>query len=470
MPTEMSAISPASTSSATFKAALVWTLSIMVSVAALLSPALWNGFALVFFDTGGYVRRVLTMELTPGRSLFYGLFLWASSFGWWSLYGPVLAQALCSVWLIRLMLRCHDLPAGPLATAFFCAALSLLTGIAWYVSQLMPDGLVPLAVLAFWLLGFRWQRLARLERAGLVAITLLGLLSHMSGMALAVGLALVILVAWFVVHKRGWPLPVNWLPPVAVVITSLVLMPMLHLFLVGKATYTPGGPVYIFGRLVQAGIAQRWLAEHCPVPGIKLCGMQERIPSTGDEFLWSAKSPFRDLGEWNGAADAELGNLVKACLKAYPVAVAWTALQATVHQMVMVKSGDQVAEHHDDTKNVFTNLLPPPVAKTFNAAQQQRGGLTQSLVDTVNKVHVPVVYLSLFGLLLVMSWGLRVRRYDLAALALFMLIALIGNAFVCGALSNPHDRYQGRLAWLAPLVVSMAVQCWWQLNVKKPQT
>jgi hypothetical protein len=468
MPTEMSSLSPASTSSATFKTTLAWTLSMAVSVAALLSPALWNGFALVFFDTGGYVRRVLAMELTPGRSLFYGLFLWTSSLGWWSFYGPVLVQALCCVWLIHLMLRCHDLPAGPLATASMCAGLSLLTGIAWYISQLMPDGLVPLSVLALWLLGFRWQRLVRLERIGLVAITLLGLLSHMSGMALAVGLALVILVAWLVVHKRGWSLPVSWLPPVAVVAASLVLMPMLHLFLVGKATYTPGGPVYIFGRLVQAGIAQRWLAEHCPVPGIRLCEMQERIPHTGDDFLWSAKSPFRNLGEWSGTADAELGYLVKVCLKAYPVAVAWTALQATVQQMVMVKSGDQMAEHHNDTRNVFTNLLPPPVGRAFNAAQQQRGGLSQSLIGAVNRVHVPVAYLSLLGLLLVMSWGLRAKRYDLAAAALFVLIALLGNAFICGALSNPHDRYQGRLAWLASLVMSMAALCWWQLRAKKP--
>lgn len=447
---------------------MAWMISLTVSVAAFLSAALWNGFPLVFFDTGGYVRRVLAMELTPGRSLFYGLFLWISSFGWWSFYGPVLGQALISVWLIHLMLRCHDLPAGPRATAFFCVGLSTLTGISWYTSQLMPDSLVPLAVLALWLLGFRWQRLGQVERAGLVAIALFGLLSHMSGMALAIGLALVILVARFVVHRQVWSLSVNWLPPVAVVVASLVLMPLLHLALVGKATYTPGGPVYIFGRLVQAGIAQRWLAEHCPVPGIKLCGMQDRIPNTGDVFLWGGTSPFRDLGEWSGAADAELGYLVKACLKAYPGAVAWTALQATVYQMAMVKSADQLGEIHNDTRNVFSNLLPPHVAKAFNAARQQQGGITQPLVDAMNQVHVPVAHLSLLCLLLVVGWGLRSGRHDLAAAALFMLLALLGNAFICGALSNPHDRYQGRLAWLASLVVGMATVCWWQLRAKKP--
>jgi hypothetical protein len=446
---------------------MAWMISLAVSVAALLYPALWNGFPLVFFDTGGYVRRALTMELAPGRSLFYGLFLWASSLGWWSFYGPVLGQAAISVWIIHLMLRCHDLPAGPRATVLFCVGLSTLTGISWYAGQLMPDALVPLVVLVLWLLGFRWQKLGQVERVGLVAVALFGLMSHMSALALAIGLALVTLGAKFIACRKVWALPVNWLPPVAVVVASLVLMPLLHLALVGKAIYTPGGSAYIFGRLVQTGLAQRWLAENCPAPGIKLCGFQGRIPSTGDEFLWGAKSPFRELGEWSGTADAELGDLANACLKAYPGAVAWTAWQATVDQMVLVKSADQMGEIHNDTRNVFVNILPPHVSKAFNAARQQRGGITQPLVDTLNQVHVPVTHLSVLCLLLVVGWGLRSGRHDLAAAALFILLALLGNAFICGALSNPHDRYQGRLAWLAPLIVGMASACWWQLRAKQ---
>ncbi len=395
------------------------------------------------------------------------MYLYAASLGWWSFYGPILGQALCSVWIIHLMQRCHDLPAGPRATAFLCAGLSLATGIAWYVGQLMPDGLIALVVLALWLLGFRWQRLQQIERIGLAAICLFGLLSHMSGMALAIGLAVVVLMARFVVWRRGWALPVSWLPPVAVVVASLILMPMFHLFLVGKATYTPGGPVYIFGRLVEAGIAQRWLAEHCPVPGIQLCGLQDRIPRNGDQFLWGGKSAFQALGGWNGAANAELAYLVKMCLKTYPSAVAWTAAQATLQQMIMVKTGDQLADHHNDTRNVFSNLLPPRVASAFNAARQQQAGLTQPMIDTLNRVHTPVAHLSLLGLLFVVGWGMRSKRYDLVAVALFMLIALIGNAFICGALSNPHDRYQGRLVWLPSLVVSMAALCWWQRRTEK---
>ena len=436
-------------------------LCLAFSVAVFLSPALWNGFAIVFFDTGGYVGRVLEMTLSPGRSLFYGIFLWATSLGWWSFWGPVLAQSLFTLWVIRLTLRCHDLPAGPLTTAAFCGGLGLLTGISWYTSQLMPDTLVPLVVLGLWLLGFRWEKLGQSERAGLAALVLLGLLSHMSCMALAIGLIIVILSARIVLRGRNWSLSVFSLPPVAVVAASLLLMPMLHLALVGKATYTPGGPVFIFGRLVQDGLAQRWLAEHCPVPGIKLCDLQDRIPKTADDFLWGDTSPFQDIGGWSGAADAELGYLVKACIKTYPGAFIWTSLRATAQQMARVATGDGLDEYQPAVRAVFTDLLPR-TAGPFNAAHQQQGQITQPLFDALNTVHVPIAHLSVLGLLIVVGWGLRARRHDLAGLALFTLVALLGNAFICGALSNPHDRYQSRLVWLATLVVGMAMVSWWQ--------
>lgn len=432
-----------------------------VGLAVLLVPALWNGFALVFFDSGGYVLRVLELTLAPGRSIFYGLFLWATSLGWLSFWGPVLAQSWATLWVLQLTLRCHGFDAGPPAVALWSLGLGLTTGICWYTSQLMPDALVPLVVLALWLLGFCSYKLGGGERAGLAGLALLGILAHMSSLALALGLVAVTLGAGWWLQRCGWSLAVRAWAPAAVVAASLVLMPLLHLALVGKAVYTPGGPVFLFGRLVQDSIAQRWLAEHCPVPGIRLCGLQDRLPATADDFLWSGTSPFQDLGGWSGAADAELGALVQACVRAYPGMVAWTSLKASLAQMVKVATGDGLDEFQAAARGVFSTLLPR-TATAFNAARQQHNQITQPLFDTLNRVHQPMAYLSILGLLAVIVWGARTDNHDLAAMALFVYLALLGNAFICGALSNPHDRYQSRLVWLASLVVGMALLRGWQ--------
>ena len=136
-----------------------WSLALAAILLLLLAPALWNGYAVVFHDTGGYVGSILEWRLFPGRSFFYGLFLWLTSMGWLNFWGPVVVQSLLAAWTIRLMLRCHGLAAGPLALTLHCTGLALLTGISWYTSQLMPDILVPLVVLAYLLLGLHWQAL-----------------------------------------------------------------------------------------------------------------------------------------------------------------------------------------------------------------------------------------------------------------------------------------------------------------------
>ena len=455
-------ISPVSHASSSIVAkSLAWLLCLMSSLGAFLAPALWNRFPVVFFDTGGYVDCVLEMTLRPGRSFFYGMFLWAASFDWWFIWGPVLAQSFLALWLIHLMLRCHDLSSGPGTTSIFCVGLGLSTSISWYTSQLMPDILVPLVVVVLWLLSFRWERLSWKERGGLAVLALLGLLSHMSCMALAIGLSGIVVISKFFGRRQGWAFTICGWPSIAVVATSLIIMPMVHLALTGRAIYTPGGPEFLFGKLVQDGIAQRWLKDHCPAPGIKLCGLQDRIPTTADEFLWEENSPFQDIGGWSGSADVELKNLVQGCLTSYIGSVAWSALRDTVQQMAMVKTGDGLLEFQAVTRGVFIVALPH-TAKPFNAARQQQGGITQSLFDTLNLLHVPVAYLSILGLIMAIAWGLRSGRYDLTGLASFTLCALAGNAFICGALSGPHNRYQSRCVWLATLVVGITCVSWWQ--------
>ncbi|MEI9932224.1 MAG: hypothetical protein WDM89_17190 [Rhizomicrobium sp.] len=47
-------------------------------------------------------------------------------------------------------------------------------------------------------------------------------------------------------------------------------------------------------------------------------------------------------------------------------------------------------------------------------------------------------------------------RWNNAVLPAFVLIALLGNAFICGVFSGPHSRYQSRLVWLPTFVLLLA--------------
>ena len=47
----------------------------LVCLAALLAPALWNGYPLLEYDTGGYLARWYEGYLVPSRSTVFGLFV-----------------------------------------------------------------------------------------------------------------------------------------------------------------------------------------------------------------------------------------------------------------------------------------------------------------------------------------------------------------------------------------------------------
>ena len=90
----------------------------------------------------------------------------------------------------------------------------------------------------------------------------------------------------------------------------------------------------------------------------------------------------------------------------------------------------------------------------MRAARQQRGEIDFTII---NRVHYPLALACL--LLLPLIGGYMLRRKDMSAIGEFAtvcLLALLANAFVCGTLSNPHDRYGARLIWLAVTAAAIA--------------
>jgi len=121
--------------------AVAWSFATLVMLLALLWPALWNGFPIVFYDTGGYLMRMFERELGFGRSAIYGAFLAAGIP--LRLWPNVVAQTALVAWLAAIVLRVHGFGGRPALVAGIVAGLCALTGLPWYAAQLMPDIFLP---------------------------------------------------------------------------------------------------------------------------------------------------------------------------------------------------------------------------------------------------------------------------------------------------------------------------------------
>jgi hypothetical protein len=59
------------------------------------------------------------------------------------------------------------------------------------------------------------------------------------------------------------------------------------------------------------------------------------------------------------------------------------------------------------------------------------------------------------------------RKWNAAILPAFVMIALLGNAFICGVFSGPHSRYQSRLVWLPTFVLLLQASSGSNLTLRR---
>lgn len=244
---------------------LAWTLASLMMLAALLWPALWNGFPIVYYDTGGYLARPFETTLALGRSAFYGAFL---ALGIKQYFWPnIIVQAALVAWLVALTLRLHGLGGRPWLASAIVIGLCAMTGLSWYTAQLMPDILASACVLALAILAFYPQALRRWETAILVVVIAAAIASHMSILALALGLVAILAAQRLLSKPIALPQPTLALPAAAVAL-GVLLAPLSNFTIADQLAFTPGGFNFVFSRLVKDGVVERYLADHCPDPTI----------------------------------------------------------------------------------------------------------------------------------------------------------------------------------------------------------
>ncbi len=421
-----------------------WLLAFAGMVLVLSAPALWNGFPLIFPDTGGYLTRPILRELGMGRSAFYGWLLYISvPFAFWPV---VLAQAALTAWVVVLTLRALSLGGRPWLALAAVLLLALGTGLAWSAAYLIPDIFFPLAVLALYLLAFRLDSLATWERIGLVAVIAVAIASHMAALGLCVAL---VAVLWLAARVTRLPRP-RLRYTVAAAAAGVALALLSNFAIAHSFRFTPGGANFLFGRLVEDGIVARYLDDRCPDPALRICAYVRDIPDHADDWLWGPDTAFYKLGGHAGFG-GEAREIIVETLKRYPLAHVAAALKATAVQFVTFATEVSSVDNHPAV-GTLAEYTPQLLARVMAARQQQ--GYFDAF--PLNVVHIPVAALGIAGIAAAFAFRRRLALPpEAAALCLTVLLALAVNAAICGVFSHPVDRYQSRLVLLAPFALAL---------------
>lgn len=428
--------------------------ALLPAAAALLWPAAWNGYPIVFADSGTYLSQAVHHYAGWDRPVFYSLFI-LPLHATLSLWPVAVAQALLTAWMLRL--ACRTVAPRLPATAFVAlvAAMSALTWLPWLASKVMPDILTPLTVLGTTLLGV----VTGPARLALTVLTACMITTQQSSVALAFAIAaLVPLCTWLTGRAGSLPSSTSggaaamllpFLPPALAVLALCSANMLAH----GRFAPSPYGSVFLLARVIYDGPGADALRRDCPAAGWRLCPFASDLPPTSDHFLWSAASPLNQAGGPKALA-AEAGAIVRAAVTEEPLAQAAASARNTLDQLRRFASGDGLNAWPAQVTPWIERDFPRAEAARYAAARQQNGGLAVPWL--LGTVHQVVGVIGIAACLALLPEALR-RGSAAAPLLLAALLALPVSAAITGALSGPHDRYQARVIWLPPFAATLGL-------------
>ncbi len=370
------------------RARAAYSAGIWVAAAAiplmLIAPALWNGYPLLQWDTGGYLARWYEGYLVPSRSTVFGLYLHLGEDSrFWINLG---IQALATLWILQLTLRVFGM-LRPWRLMALSVVLVLTTALPWLASMLLTDIFAGLSVLALFVLVLHGDKISIVEKCLLFALTAFAAATHSATLAVLLGLCC---TGWIARPFLGKRIALSGLVQGSLTIVAGAAMLLAANFaLSGQLAWTPGGYGVAFGRMLQDGIVTQYLRDHCSRQKLKLCPYRNELPATADQFLWG-NSMFNTLGRFQGLND-EMGFIVQRSLAEYPAWQAEAALAATAQQLMHVATGEGTNVWIPHTYGIIERYIPAQVA-AMRAAHQQRRHLD---FTAINRVHVPVALISI---------------------------------------------------------------------------
>jgi hypothetical protein len=423
------------------------------AVMLLCLPAIWNGFPLVFDDVGGYLERWPTASLGLGRSVPYGLLLWTTRSSFW--VPAILLQAVVTTWVVGRALHVFGLRHLPWLLPCVLAAIVATSGVSLFVSQVLPDAWAAPAVLALHLLAWHADQLTRLERVGMATIVAFAAASHMATLGILLGLSILHTVGWFSWRRLGVA-PSGILAADLSVCSGILLLLAADLLVAGRLALTPGGDIILFGRLVESGVVSKVLGEECSRKDWRFCAFKNELPTNSEDLMWHADSPLRKVGGWDDSrTKRDIDSIIVYSILVHPLDHLKSAVSLTFEQLLTTGIADSMGRVNSSHLQWAMETYAPWLVGAYELSRQQQQEV--DFEDWSLWIVSPVSIASTFALpfIALLSW--RRNQYRESLLAAMVFVALLANACICGVIAGPNDRYQARIAWLAPLASALAV-------------
>ncbi|PWG03452.1 hypothetical protein DF286_11655 [Sphingosinicella humi] len=367
-----------------------------------------------------------------------------------TLWGVTALQALACSWLLFALSGLTSPPFRVAAYWIMVAVLTAATPLSYFISFAMPDIFAGIGVLCLILLLLpRGQ--SRATRIGAWLLLVLSASFHATHVAILAAAGLVGIAALAV--SGSWKGSDKWIASAALIgglILGASIGPAYQAAERSLIGHPIGAPPFVTARVLADGTGVDYLKEACRQPDrFALCDYQMPEAVDASSFLWA---PAEQGGGYT-AADAstrarlraEQTEFVLGTFASRPVGQLSASLRNWATQLVQI--------------DVLEPIMDPRTQESFRLFEIEGSLPGEAYVfpaePALEVVRRLFLIFSAFGLILiwVASRADRVGTEDRAAIATIIgivLTAVLVNAAVCGAMSEPWPRYQARIIWIVP--------------------
>jgi hypothetical protein len=376
-------------------------------------------------------------------------------------WAPVVAQALILAWTLRLLLRVAAPAARVGAYLALAAGLTALSTAGAVAGLLMPDLFVPLAVIAGVTLVAYWDRLNGGERGALLILLAAAVGFHTTVGPIALVAAAVAGLA-LGAARRG---KVRTLRAGAAVLAAAAIGQGAIMGIFAVESHKLRAPIlqppFLTARLLADGPGRVYLRRACAAGvAYELCRYKDKPFQDALQILWSSDPATGVFTPADGpsrlALDLEQPRFVAAVIRDDPAGVLAAAARNSLATLTDVSLSTVTGFRARSLIGAASD--PRPLFGVSPFCWRTTGAPCGKTTAQAAWEDVIAVTAGLSGLgIALAAFGRRAWRPDprtLAVCAAFVAAILV-NAALCGALSNPDPRLNIRILWLAPLAFGL---------------
>ena len=425
----------------------------LLAAITLLIPAFYNGYPLVYSDTGSYIQSGMDLVIPEHRTIMYGLFIRFFSFNF-SFWLVVFAQSLIVSYVLWHITRVINKTISKRLFLIGLALLSWFTGLGWYTSQIMPDIFTFTAIGTLLLLALK-KDYKIYQKVIFSLLLVFSINAHFSNYLISI---LIVLGLFVITRTKFIPKAkkeLSFLLPTIIVTLSILTGSLINYSVGSTFKINQGSHVFLMGKMLDSGVLKSFLDDECKNDNYVLCHCKDSLPVTSRELLWNPNSPLYQNGGWTGSEKPFNDILFDIFTSPKHLALfTYNSILSSVTQLFQNDVGSGLVS------NWYKDPTSPPYAQIekhfpfeLNQYKQSRqnGNLWDQGLDFtfINYINNMFLVISAGLLFYIFTFKNKRKSIDIhTQLIIFtFLLGIVVNAIVVGSLANVYDRLQSRISW-----------------------